>query len=41
MEIIGSNLIRLESWDKVTGRVKYVDDISYPDMLYAKLLTSQ
>jgi len=38
---IGLNILRKESWDKVTGKAEYTADFITPDMLYAKLVTSK
>ncbi|MEQ8201062.1 MAG: xanthine dehydrogenase family protein molybdopterin-binding subunit [Syntrophomonadaceae bacterium] len=38
--IIGTDIIRKEAWDKVTGRAKYNSDISYPGLLHAVQVTS-
>lgn len=40
MSIIGNNIPRLESQDKVTGRAKYTADYARPGMLHARLVTS-
>lgn len=37
---IGVNTPRKESWDKVTGAAKYNGDISTPNTLHARMLTS-
>lgn len=34
------NVQRREAWEKVTGRAKYCDDLSTPDQLTARILTS-
>ncbi len=39
-EVVGRSVIRKESPDKVSGRVKYLNDLSSPDMLHAALKTS-
>ena len=31
---IGKNIDRVDGWDKVTGRTKYIADYRMPDMLY-------
>ncbi len=36
---IGKNIKRKESWDKVTGKAKYADDLPVVDTLAARLLT--
>lgn len=38
--VIGQNHLRIEGKDKITGRIKYVNDINFPGMLYAALKTS-
>lgn len=37
---IGTDTIRKDAWDKVTGAAKYNGDIKSSDMLYAEVLTS-
>jgi len=37
---VGHRLPRKDALEKVTGRAKYTDDISLPNMLYGKILTS-
>lgn len=37
---IGRSIPRLEGEEKVTGRLKYLDDIKIPGMLYCKILRS-
>ncbi|MDR0269945.1 xanthine dehydrogenase family protein molybdopterin-binding subunit [Paenibacillus sp.] len=37
---IGESVPRKESWQKVTGTARYVNDIARPGMLYAKLAVS-
>jgi CO/xanthine dehydrogenase Mo-binding subunit len=39
--IIGSSAPRLEGSDKVTGRARYVDDMTLPDLLYGATVRSQ
>jgi CO/xanthine dehydrogenase Mo-binding subunit len=39
-EVIGKPIPRIESIPKVTGTIKYCDDITLPGMLYAKFLRS-
>jgi len=39
-EGIGKSVPRKETWEKVTGATKYVNDSSSPGMLYAKLAVS-
>jgi CO/xanthine dehydrogenase Mo-binding subunit len=38
--IIGTSVSRKEGRDKVTGRSRYVDDLSFPDMLYGVTVRS-
>jgi len=38
--VIGKSVPRVDALDKVTGRVRYVNDTNLPGMLYAKLHTS-
>lgn len=38
--IVGTNVQRKESWDKVTGKAEYTDDLPQVGMLSARLLTS-
>ncbi len=38
--VVGQNIPRLEGKEKVTGQAKYLDDLSFPKMLYGKLLRS-
>jgi 4-hydroxybenzoyl-CoA reductase subunit alpha len=37
---VGKSLPRVDAADKVTGRAKYAADLSFPNMLYGKVLTS-
>ncbi|MFU1794547.1 xanthine dehydrogenase family protein molybdopterin-binding subunit [Paenibacillus azoreducens] len=37
---VGKSVPRKESWQKVTGTARYVDDITRPGLLYAKLAAS-
>lgn len=37
---IGVSITRKEAFDKVTGSARYTDDVSFPGMLYAKVLGS-
>src|SRR5215467_9729146 len=37
---VGSNVLRKEGADKVTGRARYVDDLTFPDLLYARTIRS-
>lgn len=38
--VLGQSLPRVDSWDKVTGKATYVDDMVLPNMLYGKILRS-
>ncbi len=38
--VVGQNLPRLEGKEKVTGQAKYIDDLSFPNMLYGTQLRS-
>ena len=40
MAAVGANVARKEGQDKVTGAVRYVDDFSPPDLLYARTIRS-
>ncbi len=40
MDLIGTDIMRKEAWDKVTGTAKYTDDYVIPGILHAKLVTS-
>ena len=40
LSTIGQSVPRLESEEKVTGRLKYLDDLKIPGMLHAKILRS-
>jgi len=37
---VGRDTPRIDAIDKVTGRAVYLDDITFPDLLYAKILRS-
>ena len=37
---VGRNVLRKEGADKATGRAKYVDDLTFPDLLYARTVRS-
>ncbi|MDW8241442.1 MAG: xanthine dehydrogenase family protein molybdopterin-binding subunit [Acidobacteriota bacterium] len=37
---VGQNVLRQEGREKLTGEAKYVDDITYPGMLYGKTIRS-
>lgn len=39
-DVINSRLARLDTPDKATGRALFIDDISFPNMLYGALLQS-
>ncbi len=38
--IVGQNVLRKEGRAKVMGQAQYVDDLTYPDMLYGKTIRS-
>lgn len=38
--IVATSAPRVDALDKVSGRAKYVDDLSFPGMLYCKVVTS-
>lgn len=38
--VVGENHLRIEGWDKVTGKIRYVNDINSPNLLHAALKTS-
>jgi CO/xanthine dehydrogenase Mo-binding subunit len=38
--IVGTSVPRKEGWDKVTGRAKYIDDITLPEMIYGATVRS-
>ncbi|MCH8070052.1 MAG: molybdopterin-dependent oxidoreductase, partial [Candidatus Marinimicrobia bacterium] len=40
LAVVGKSLPRKDSFEKVTGRARYTDDIHLPNMLYGKILTS-
>lgn len=40
MKYVGENTVRVDGFDKVTGRAKYVDDYSADGMLYAVVVRS-
>ncbi|HEY0810155.1 MAG TPA: xanthine dehydrogenase family protein, partial [Longimicrobiales bacterium] len=40
MASVGTNVLRKDGLDKVAGRAKYVDDLSFPDMLYGRTVRS-
>jgi CO/xanthine dehydrogenase Mo-binding subunit len=37
---VGTNVLRKEGVDKVTGRARYVDDLRFPDLLIARTIRS-
>src|ERR1700722_16090614 len=37
---VGRSVLRKEGVDKVTGRARYIDDITFPDLLYARTVRS-
>lgn len=39
-EWVGKNVPRKEAWDKVTGKALYVDDLTFPDLLYGATIRS-
>ena len=39
--IVGTSTPRKEGRDKVTGRARYIDDLSFPDMLYGATVRSR
>ena len=38
--VVGKSLPRVDAYEKVSGRAKYVDDMVLPDMLFGKILRS-
>jgi len=40
-QVVGSSVARVDGIPKVTGQAKFADDISFPNMLYAKVLRSK
>ncbi len=40
MKCVGKNVLRAEGEDKVTGRAKYIDDLSFPGMIYGHTVRS-
>jgi CO/xanthine dehydrogenase Mo-binding subunit len=40
LESVGRNVLRKEGADKVTGRARYVDDVTFPDLLHARTIRS-
>src|ERR1700704_4781048 len=37
---VGRNVLRKEGADKVTGRARYIDDFTFPGLLYARTVRS-
>ena len=37
---VGTNVLRKEGVEKVTGRAQYLDDLAFPDLLYARTIRS-
>src|SRR4051794_24290451 len=37
---VGTNVLRKEGADKVTGRARYLDDLSFPNLLYGRTVRS-
>jgi CO/xanthine dehydrogenase Mo-binding subunit len=40
LESVGRSVLRKEGADKVTGRARYIDDITFPDLLHARTIRS-
>lgn len=40
MASVGKNILRKDGADKVAGHARYVDDLSFPDMLYGRTVRS-
>lgn len=40
MASVGTNILRKDGADKVAGHAKYVDDLSFPGMLYGRTIRS-
>ena len=40
MASVGTNVLRKDGLDKVAGRAKYVDDLTFPDMLHGRTVRS-
>lgn len=38
---IGRSIVRVDAWNKVQGKAKYVDDISFPGMVYVVTVRSK
>ena len=39
--VVGHNVPRADGYEKVTGKAQYVGDLSFPDMLYARVVRSR
>ncbi len=37
---VGRNVLRKDGFDKVTGAARYIDDLSFPDLLHARTIRS-
>jgi len=37
---VGRNVLRKEGADKVSGRARYVDDLTFPHLLHARTIRS-
>ena len=37
---VGTNVLRKEGVEKVTGRARYLDDLSFPNLLYGRTIRS-
>src|SRR4051812_20302791 len=37
---VGTNVLRKEGAEKVTGRARYLDDLSFPNLLYGRTIRS-
>ena len=37
---VGRNVLRKEGGEKVSGAAKYIDDLSFPDLLHARTIRS-
>ena len=40
MASVGTNILRKDGADKVAGRAKYIDDLSFPGMIYGRTIRS-
>jgi len=40
LDIVGKRAPMLDAWEKATGKAKYTDDLSFPGMLFGKILRS-